>query len=282
MENRSNQHRHDPFADQWFQEEIERQFILNYNELLDDQANVFLLNEKIIAGLIEDLDENVTIQNTDYWLTLARINELALLCAENYANNGEFSLVGDLLLNPRLVLVHVPGSKEAIPKERHTPLSVQFKEAGGDLREIRNWLKTKTLVELRTEALLPALCKRLAHSGRLDLEYLDAVEQRKRRIADLLGFLASGGIRDNMSLLAWLNVASPADRTMMETSFCPIDFGWFFELGRQVRERGRAVSNAEENFSTVNLDVAKAEEASDPRRPGRSCTYTASPGERRR
>jgi hypothetical protein len=257
-------YRLNPFEDQWVQEEIERHFLLQFNDLLDAKANVFFLNEAIIAELILDLDNHIEIQNEDYWLTLARIHELALLCAENYANNAEFSLVGDLLINPRLILVHVSGLSQPIPKKRHTPLSVQFKDVGDSLLEIRNWLKTETLVEIKTEALLPDLLRRLENSGLFDQEFLNTIERRKRQVADLIGLLASGGITDNMSLLAWLNAASPADRTLMESSFCPIDSGWFFELGRQVRERGRSFSNSEENFSTLRLIQTKGIQGFNP------------------
>ena len=36
-----------------------------------------------------------------YWLTYVRIREAALLCAGNYADNGEYQAAGDLLVNPQ-------------------------------------------------------------------------------------------------------------------------------------------------------------------------------------
>jgi hypothetical protein len=228
--------------------ETERQFLLYFNALLDARANVFFLNEKFIADLNKGLDDNISIRNEGYWLTLARINELALLCAENYANNCEFALVGDLLINPRLVLVHAAGLKQPIAKKRHTPLSTQFQGVGNNLRDIRNWLKTKTLVEVETGALLPDLFKKLEGSGRFDQGYLNAVEKRKRRIADLMGYLASGGITDHLTLRNWLNRATLPDRQLLESRFCPLDFEWFSEMGRRVREWGRTVGTSGEIF----------------------------------
>jgi hypothetical protein len=239
--------------DGWEKGTIERKFLLRFNEQLDAKANVFSLNETMIVDLIKDLDDNISVRNDGYWLTLARINELALLGAENYANNCEFSLVGDLLINPRLVLVHAPGFNQPVAKRRHTPLSVQFQEVGSNVQEIRNWLKTKTLVEVKTEALLPDLLKRLENSGRFDREYLNAVEQRKRRMTDLIGFLAAGGITDNVSLVSWLTIASPGDRKLMESWFCPLDFGWFFEMGRRFREWESTLSPAGGISATVKI-----------------------------
>jgi hypothetical protein len=180
--------------------EVERRFLMLFNDLVDAKGNVFSLNEPAIAGLIKDLDDHISIRNDGYWLTLARINELTLLCTENYANNCEFSLVGDLLINPR--------------------------------------------VEVKTPALLPELFKKLKCSGRFDREYLTALDQRKSRIVDLIGFLASAGFTDIVSLRTWLKSASPADRKLMESRFCPLDFGWFLKWGRKIRQWGNTVSNS--------------------------------------
>jgi hypothetical protein len=225
-----------PFEDPWVEAEGNIEFLINFNELLDLKAKVFSLNETIIENLIDELDKNIPIKDEGYWLTVARINELALVCSGNYADNCEFSLVGDLLFNPRLILVHLPGLNQTITKKRHTPLSEQFQEVAGNLHGVRNWLKTETLVEIKTEALLPDLQKRLENSGHIDREYLDSVEQRKRHIAELTGFLASGWIDDNAALVAWLRNASPADQKLLEAKLCRFDFERFFEMGRLFRE----------------------------------------------
>ena len=90
-----------PWAGQQGEAAVSVQILLYFNELLDSKANLFSLNERVIEDLIEELDEITPIKDQGYWLTLTRINELALVCAGNYADNCEFSLVGDLLVNPR-------------------------------------------------------------------------------------------------------------------------------------------------------------------------------------
>ena len=190
------------------------------------------------------------MKDQGYWLTLTRINELALVCAGNYADNCEFSLVGDLLVNPRLVLVHLSGLNQPLIKKRHIPLSEQFQQVENDLLRVRQWLKRETRVEVKTEALLPELRKGLENSGHIPREYLDSVEQRKRRLADLIGVLASAGISDNVALHAWRKNASPADRELLESRLCRFDFECFFEMGRFFREWAQDLLNSSEIFLT--------------------------------
>ena len=226
----------DPWAGHQGEAVVGVQILLYFNDLLDGKANIWSLNERVIEDLLEELDEITSIKDQGYWLTLARINELALVCAGNYADNCEFSLVGDLLVNPRLTLVHFSGSNQTLIKNRHLPLSEQFQQVEKDLHRVRQWLKRETRVEVKTEALLPELRKRLESSGYISQEYLDSVEQRKRRMADLIGFLASGGISDNAALYVWQKNASPADQELLESRLCRFDFECFFEMGRRFRQ----------------------------------------------
>jgi hypothetical protein len=105
-------------SDHWMESETNKSLLLNFNDQLDEKSNVFSLNEGALEGLIDRLDSLVSNKEEMYWLTLARITELVLLCAGNYANNGEFGLMGDLLLNPRLVLIHIRGQHRPIVKKR--------------------------------------------------------------------------------------------------------------------------------------------------------------------
>ncbi|RPH85291.1 MAG: hypothetical protein EHM75_09895 [Desulfobacteraceae bacterium] len=239
-----------PWAGQQGGAAVNRPILLYFNELLDFKANLFSLNERVIEGLVGELNEFTSIKDHGYWLTLARINELALVCAGNYADNCEFSLVGDLLVNPRLVLVHVSGLNQPLTKKRHIPLSEQFQQGENDLHQVRQWLKRETRVEVKTEALLPELRKRLENSGHIPREYLDSVEQRKRRIADLIGFLASAGISDTVALHAWQKKASPADRVLLESNLCRFDFECFFEMGRLFREWAPNLPTSSDIFLT--------------------------------
>ena len=138
-------------------------------------------------------------------------------------------------------------------KKRHLPLSEQFHQVEKDLYRVRQWLKRETRVEVKTQALLPELRKRLESSGYISQEYLDSVEQRKRRMADLIGFLASAGIFDNAALYVWQKNASPADRELLESRLCRFDFECFFEMGRLFREWAQDPPTSGEIFLTDGL-----------------------------
>ncbi|HMK65718.1 MAG TPA: hypothetical protein VK564_07965, partial [Thermodesulfobacteriota bacterium] len=134
------------------------------------------------------------VKDASYWLTLARIYELALLCAENYANNAELALVGDLLFNPRLILVHVKGQPRPIPKNRHISLREQFKS----IPDVIQWLKTETTLETKKDAIIPHLHKKMEQSGSFSQEYFDFMNNRQKQIADLIIFLTAAGISDSL------------------------------------------------------------------------------------
>ena len=191
---------------------------------------------------MDQLNNLVMIKDVSYWLTVARINELALLCTENYANNGEITLVGDLLLNPRLVLIHLRGQNRPLIKKRHTPLTEQFRFVAESFPEVVQWLKTETSLEIKTEALLPFLHKKLEKSGYFRKEFFDFLNKRKTRIAELTGFLAASGISDSLDLYRWRKNVRPSDRELMESRFCCCNLDRFLELGHQVRKLAQGPS----------------------------------------
>lgn len=210
--------------------------ILHFNTLLDKKSNYFSFNENTLEDLINQLEHLVFVRDVSYWLTLARIYELALLCTENYANNGEITLVGDLLLNPRLILIHVRGRNRPIVKKRHTPLTEQFGTVAETYPEVVQWLKTETFLEIKTAALLPHLHQKLEESGCFSEEYLNSLNERKIKIAELTGFLSGAGVFDSLDLLHWLKNAATSDRELMESRFCCRNPDRFRELGRQIRD----------------------------------------------
>ena len=193
--------RQEILLDSWRKIKVKNNLILHFNHLLDKRSNYFSLNESALEDLIEQLDHLVYFQDVSFWLTMARIYELTLLCAENYANNGELSLVGDLLLNPRLILIHIRGENRPVAKKRHTLLTEQFRFAAENVQGVIEWLKTETCLEIRKEALLPTLHQRLEKSGYFRKEYFESVTRRKIKIAELTGFLSGiGPIRKFRSL----------------------------------------------------------------------------------
>ncbi len=243
--------------------------ILHFNYLLDKKSNYFSLNESALEDLIKQLDNLVFVRDLSYWLTMARINELALLCTENYANNGEIALVGDLLFNPRLILIHVRGQNRPIEKKRHTPLTEQFGSVAETYPEVVQWLKTETFLEIKAAALLPYLHQKLEESGCFSKEYFNSLDKRKTQIAELTVFLSSAGVTESLALYRWLKSAGPTDQELMESKLCCCNLDLFLELGRQVRNiaKGPAIPNKFQNWGICKENEISFAEQSRSRSP---------------
>ncbi|MFH0787634.1 MAG: hypothetical protein V2B13_08455 [Pseudomonadota bacterium] len=226
----------------WLESETNKSLILNFNDRLDEKSNFFSLNESALEGLIDRLDSLVSTKDELYWLTLARITELVLLCAGNYANNGEFTLMGDLLLNPRLILIHIRGQHRPSVKKRHTLLTEQFSHVAETHDEIIQWLKAETIVEIKIKALLPHLLDQLENSGVIGQEYFESVTKRNSQIAELVGLLHSILLGDHVSLDTWSKRAGRSDQEMVESKLFRFDLEPFFELGRRIRHLAKIPS----------------------------------------
>jgi hypothetical protein len=213
--------------------------ILNFNFLLERKTPYYSLNESTLEHLINQLDDLAMVQDEAYWLTLARIHELALLCAENYADNGELGLVGDLLFNPRLILVHIRGQERPVVKKRHTPLTEQFHFMAETAAGVMNWVKTEVVLETRVEALLPDLYQQLESAGVLAQDYFESVKKRQAGIVEWTTFFSTGGFADSLAFYHWFNQAGSEDRALAESKRCPCDTHYFKDLGRRIQTVSR-------------------------------------------
>jgi len=213
-----------------------RDFILEFNQTMEEKAAVHNLNEEVLVHLLKLLDDASFVKGSLYWLSLARINELAILCAGNYAENCEFALVGDLLVNPRLVLIHVRGRRQPIVKKRHVPLTKQFSHIAIGRRGVAEWLKTQTIVETRRQALLPHLLGCMKNSGLFSESYMISIKTRESRVADLSVYLACQRFENQSSVVKWLREASPVDRDFMKSNLCRFDFKLFDLLGEHIEQ----------------------------------------------
>ena len=57
------------------------QGLLELNDFLDKNTLISLLNEEFLESLLNELDGVAYKRDAMFWLTIARINELALFCA---------------------------------------------------------------------------------------------------------------------------------------------------------------------------------------------------------
>ena len=95
---------------------------INFNRKLDDDAGS-LPNEASIEKRLDELMKMRIIDLRLFWLTIARIAELALKQAGDYADNCEFQAAGDVLVNPRRIDIYLNGWAEPIVKHRHGALN---------------------------------------------------------------------------------------------------------------------------------------------------------------
>jgi hypothetical protein len=205
--------------------------LFRFNRDLDSNAYLSRLNEKYLEERIEELDEHCPVSPALYEHTRARVHELLLICAANYANNCEYSAVGDLLFNPRLTLVHIGGRHGPVVKERHQPLTEQFRDRGRKLSEVVHWLKEETTLQRKKQALIPHSYEILEHCRFVSKGYLDSARTRAVQIADLSAFLSCRGFKDRLELDTWLRSASPNDRSLMESRLIQLDWKTFRKLG---------------------------------------------------
>jgi hypothetical protein len=211
-----------------------RDAIFDIHRNMQEISAVHALNEEILDQLVNRLDEAACFQDSLYWLSLARINELTIVCADNYARNCEFALAGDLLINPRLILIHLKGRAQPIVKKRHTPLTEQFKHMAPSRDGVITWLKSQTLVETRKRALLPHLLDRMIQSGFFQKSHIKSVENREKRVADTISLLACRRFQEPSSAVVWLPGSLHDDRVVTETGVAPCGFEQFVLLGKEM------------------------------------------------
>ena len=205
--------------------------LIDYNFSLEKASPVSSLNEKFLEQKVSELEEIDSIREKLYWLTFARLNELTLLCAGNYADNFEFTAAGDLLVNPRLTAVHVKGLSEPAIKNRHSRITEQFRCAAGTKKEVIQWLKNETLVEVKKEPLLPYLYESLKNSGYVSQQYLFSIDKRMTQIADVIVRLWSWHLPNSHDYHQRLQYTTQSEREFIKSKLCQFDKRTFYDLG---------------------------------------------------
>jgi hypothetical protein len=209
----------------------------DYNASLEEGTQSNLTEGFLSSKLreVEQMESDCSENGEIYWLTYARLFELALLCAGNYADHFEFAAAGDLLVNPRLILIHFKSGCSAVKKDRHRKLTEQFRYVAANREAVVTWLKQETVPEIVERPLLAHMYEQMARSGYLSKKYLDLVERRMERIADAIGFLASWHLPETSAFYLRVGYASPSEQSFIESNLCRFDKEIFFELGDDIR-----------------------------------------------
>ena len=169
------------------------------------------------------------------WLLLVRLAEAALVCAGNYADNGEFEAAGDLLVNPRQILVHEPAKGRSTTKKRHGRLSAQFGLNSADDPRAMKRFSAGMCLEITKPALLPHMTQVLKGSHGIAAAYVQRLEDGQRRIAETLGFLAAWGVFDSAQLWQRLQACSRQEKNFAESHLCRFDGQVFGQIGKDLQ-----------------------------------------------
>jgi hypothetical protein len=212
----------------------EKDLIFRINDSLNRVGGPYEMNESRIESLLADLEDSGSFDGQAYWLTMARLTELAVACAGHYADNCEFEAAGDLLVNPRRIRVHVDACGIAFNKPRHGRLSTllaccYFRNGNGV-----SISRKDAACETVSPALLPYLHSRLLQSNVFSKAYPDHVSARMKRIAATIGFLAAYQAASNEDLHRRLQDASEEEKRFIASQLCRFDLGLFRWFGRRI------------------------------------------------
>ena len=208
--------------------------ILNINEALDNLHVPYEINEQVIENFLKNLKDYDTTHRPVYWLMMARLFEMALICAGHYADNCEFSAAGDLLVNPRQVLVHRRGVPHPLVKHRHGRLSEQLSEEETYRELVLFQIKHEVTVEVSKPAILPYLFERMEQSSQIASWYLEDAQGRMKKIADTIGFLSAWSLSKFEVLHNRIQMMSPKTRRFVADHQCNFDTYYFIRLGREI------------------------------------------------
>ena len=207
--------------------------LIKFNKELDDSMNLIQLNENLIESKLEELESILSVYDRVEKYSLIRLTELTLFCVGNYANHNCITDVGDFMVNPRLLLVHIKGEQYPVEKERHTALSVQFSDKETEDCSVAEWFKANTVMETVKKPILPHLLDLLKKIS-CAKEYIDSVKNQINMMIDLLSYLSMARIPKGTNIEGWKDTLKKNDRKMLESMFYRFDSNLFHDLGKKI------------------------------------------------
>lgn len=208
--------------------------IIMFNDLLTEKGET-VLNETDLEDLISRYAAISSPGAAVSCLTLARIAELGLRCAGDYADAREFQAAGDLLINPRKVNVYVNGALSPVRKERHTAVSAQLAFMTTSENPVC-WLTRNTWTHIKQQAILPCLYQVIESSGLMSKSYLQSVNSRMCKIADLIGSLSAWDTGSHRESGSGSRPAAPEVRNFIDNHLCRFDLRIFKAMENDIHE----------------------------------------------
>jgi hypothetical protein len=181
---------------------LEAWFELNYR--LHEEAVDAHVNKSFIEQWLMRLWTILSPRPECFWLFLARINELALLCASRYVDCCEFSAADGLLVEPGCVLLNAENGKTSVSQD----------------------------IGVRGRPLLPSLYDLLKGSGYMTEDYLLSVSRRTEQIAQGLRMLLAFGLSNAEDISMRLSCMDVDQRRDFRSRLCLFDRKIFNEIGR--------------------------------------------------
>jgi hypothetical protein len=191
------------------------------------------VNEPLIESLLQQIEHCPPVSHARYRLLTARVLETALVCTGHYVDNCEFGAAGDLLVNPRQVLIHIRGYRHPVVKMRHGRLSEQLAPYCRN-HSFPTWFKHNVALEIAKPALVQDLLQRLERSQGFRPAYLDSIRRRMNKVADCIGFLSAWGITGWEDMHRRIQSTSPQMRGFIAANLCEFGLEDFHALGWEI------------------------------------------------
>ena len=223
--------------------------ILILNEALDHLNVPYDVNEQTIENFLQNLKTFDTTPQPVYWLMMARLFELSLILAGHYADNCEFSAAGDLLVNPRKVLIHRKGYPYPLTKQRHGRLTEQLNKKETCRKIVLFQLKHDVTVEVAKPAILPYLLEQIERSRQIVSWYLRDAQDRMKKIADTIGFLSAWSLSKFEVLHHRLQKMSAKTSCFVADHQCNFDTHYFARIGLEIQ---KLIENPKEHIEFLS------------------------------
>lgn len=208
--------------------------IMRLNQALGALPVPWGVNESIIESILNQWEGYGKQHLPQYWLIATRICEIAILCAGHYADNCEYTAAGDLLFNPRKILIYQKGCSHPIEKHRHGRLSDQLHGHREADQPFPIWFRDQATLRLVKPAVIPFLLTGMEQSGRIAGAYLRMVRQRMQRAADTIAFLSAWSVSRKEDLQDRMASASPETRRFIADHLCAFGDEVFKALGEEI------------------------------------------------
>ncbi len=209
--------------------------LVRINASIDNSCQISLLNEsrlEYLYRLLSECDSGSYL----YHLLLARVFELSLFLAGHYADHGEITAAGDLVVNPRKVNVYIHGAPGPIRKKRHETISQMLKSRVSlDQGEsIFEFIRNKTMTHVMEEPIIKELFDRMEASCWFTDHYIQVSVKRIENITHTMGYLFSCHLKPGETVLHYMERQDPSDRMDLEMNLCRFNLDYFYSMKKEI------------------------------------------------